>query len=96
MSQQALQNLWNYIQGLELSYDDRHWLADRLYEPVHVEEDLTPYTVEELRASVEEGRRQVEAGEYYTHEEVMRELYEEVGLHYPDSLDAKQLYAEAI
>lgn len=25
-------NLWNYLQGLALSYDDRHWLADKLLE----------------------------------------------------------------
>ena len=28
----AIGNLWNYIQGLSLSYDDRHWLADKLLE----------------------------------------------------------------
>ena len=28
----AMGNLWNYLQGLALSYDDRHWLADKLLE----------------------------------------------------------------
>lgn len=28
----AMGNLWNYLQGLALSYDDRQWLADKLLE----------------------------------------------------------------
>lgn len=28
----AMGNLWNYLQGLALSYDERHWLADKLLE----------------------------------------------------------------
>ncbi len=33
-----------------------------------------PYTVEELRSSVEEGTRQVECGRYYTDAQVNRML----------------------
>ena len=29
----ALNNLWNYLQGLKLSKKDREWLADKLIEP---------------------------------------------------------------
>lgn len=28
----AMGNLWNYLQGLSLSFEDRHWLADKLLE----------------------------------------------------------------
>ena len=28
----AMSNLWNYLRGLSLSYEDRHWLADKLIE----------------------------------------------------------------
>ena len=31
-SNPAMNNLWNYIQGLSLSTSDRQWLADRLVE----------------------------------------------------------------
>ena len=31
-SNPAMNNLWNYIQGLSLSASDRQWLADRLVE----------------------------------------------------------------
>ena len=34
----AMGNLWNYLQGLALSYDDRQWLADKLLE---VKEETT-------------------------------------------------------
>lgn len=29
----ALNNLWNYLQGLSLSQSDREWLAGKLLEP---------------------------------------------------------------
>ena len=29
----ALNNLWNYLQGLSLSQSDREWLADKLIMP---------------------------------------------------------------
>jgi hypothetical protein len=28
----AMSNLWSYLQGLSLSSEDRHWLADKLLE----------------------------------------------------------------
>lgn len=36
--------------------------------------ELYPYTLEELRASVEEGTQQVENGQYYTDAQVNRML----------------------
>ena len=52
----AMSNLWNYLRGLSLSYEDRHWLADKLIENTenkgekrkkelvfpHISEDLKP------------------------------------------------------
>lgn len=52
----AMSNLWNYLRGLSLSYEDRHWLADKLIENTekkerngkkelvfpHISEDLQP------------------------------------------------------
>lgn len=35
---------------------------------------LTPYSIEELQASVEEGTRQIEEGQYYTDAQVDRML----------------------
>lgn len=52
----AMSNLWNYLRGLSLSYEDRPWLADKLIENTekkerngkkelvfpHISEDLQP------------------------------------------------------
>ena len=37
-SNPAMNNLWNYIQGLSLSASDRQWLADRLVEGAEVKQ----------------------------------------------------------
>ena len=86
MSKEALRSLRDYIQ-LTLSKEDILWLADELTLPLRDKtEDLTPYTVEELRAMVEEGQREIEAGKYIPHEEVMEMLRKELGLDAPNSL----------
>ena len=84
-----MQNLWTYIKGLNLNYDNRHWLAERLIEPTHEKENLTPYTVEELIAGAEEGHRQIESGNYLNSEEVFEELFAEFGI-------AQELQKEAV
>ena len=43
MTSYALNNLWNYLQGLSLSRSDREWLAGKLIEPI----DKTSAEVEE-------------------------------------------------
>ncbi len=46
MTQVALNNLWTYIQSLQLSQRNRTWLAERLIEPesnLCVAEDETQY-----------------------------------------------------
>lgn len=67
----------------EMSYEEFEERLKAYYEahkndPVALEEDLTPYTLEELHAMVEEGRRQIEAGECYTTEEVIKMCEEEL------------------
>ncbi len=37
----AMGNLWNYLQGLSLSATDRKWLVDRLIESMETE-NITP------------------------------------------------------
>ena len=37
----ALNNLWNYLQGLSLSQSDREWLAKKLIMPDNSVSDLT-------------------------------------------------------
>ena len=53
---------------------DRHWLASKLYdyEEVYEEEEerLTPYTMEEINAWIDESEADEEAGRTYTCAEV--------------------------
>ena len=39
---------------------------------------LTPYTMEEINAMINEAERDFEAGRYYTTEEVLKEIEEEI------------------
>ena len=40
----ALDNLWNYLQGLSLSQSDREWLANKLLEPTEKPEPKTDFS----------------------------------------------------
>lgn len=95
MSKEALINLRNYIQ-LTLSAEDLQWLFDELA-PLPAQQDLKPYTLEEMRAMVEEGERDIAAGHYYTTEELLRPLFEEAGMDYDAELArAESLQYEAV
>lgn len=67
MTTVALQNLWNYINGLSLKRKDREWLANKLLEPTEVDaetkrqqefvkESLTR-AINEVKAAKREGRQ---------------------------------------
>ena len=60
-----------------LSADDKRWLASKLYEEVEEEEEhLTPYTMEEINAWIDESEADFAAGRYLTAEEANREIRE--------------------
>ena len=75
MTTVAMNNLWNYIAGLNLSQRNRAWLAEQLVsmpkKKAKASEKMNAYTVEELRCRAEEGRKQIAKGKYYTTEEVL-------------------------
>lgn len=59
----SLDALWNMIASL--SPDNQRWLADKLYEHIEEEEakeDLTPYTMEEINAWIDEAEADIAAG----------------------------------
>lgn len=66
MSAVALQGLLSYLRAT-LSADNRQWLAAHLVEPL---EKADSYTREELMARVEEAEADIEAGRFYTEEEM--------------------------
>ena len=60
-----------------LSADSKRWLASKLYEEVEEEEEhLTPYTMEEINAWIDESEADFAAGRYLTAEEANREIRE--------------------
>lgn len=54
MSTAALQNLWNYIQGMSLSDRNKQWLADRLLESKSSKKNELDMAIDDIR----EGRVQ--------------------------------------
>ena len=71
----TVQDLWSLILALPAS--DRRWLQDKLevYEEEE-EERLTPYTMEEINAWIDESEADFAAGRYLTNEEANREVRE--------------------
>ena len=59
----SVNQLWDLAQTL--STDNRRWLADKLYQSVKAEEKehLTPYTMEDLNARIDEFEAELESGE---------------------------------
>ena len=79
MSKESLEHLRDYIQ-LTLSPMDIHWLMNELGAKLQSQETLKPYTMDEINAMIDEGERQIANGEYYSNEQVMDMLAEELGL----------------
>ena len=68
MTTVAMNNLWNYIQGLNLSARNKTWLANQLLAENEKKQkekaaDPTLMTKEEFFARIEEASKQIEHGE---------------------------------
>ena len=73
----SLEGILQMLQSL--STDNRRWLAEKLYQSVEEdkeEERLTPYTMEEINAWIDESEADFAAGRYLTNEEANREVRE--------------------
>ena len=71
----SMDTLWQLIQSL--STDNKRWLASKLYEEVEEEEEhLTPYTMEEINAWIDESLADVKAGRTIPSEEAHRQMKE--------------------
>lgn len=76
MSKEALTNLRDYIL-LTLSLKDMRWLADELDAYAIKQEQLKPYTMEEINAMIDQGERDLAEGRYRDIEDLFREWNEE-------------------
>ena len=70
----SVQDLWSQI--LALPAGDRHWLQDKLKVYEQEEEHLTPYTMEEINAWIDESLADVKAGRTISSEEAHRQMRE--------------------
>ncbi len=70
----SVQDLWSQI--LALPACDRHWLQDKLNVYEGEEEDLTPYTMEEIYERIRRSEEDIAAGRTYSSEEVHRQMRE--------------------
>jgi len=81
MSEATLTNLLEYLYDT-LTPSNQRWLAAHLIEHAEIKEkeDLKPYTIEELHERIAKSERDFAEGNYYTHDEVMKMLDEELSL----------------
>ena len=73
----SLEGILQMLQSL--STDNKRWLAEKLYQSVEEdkeEERLTPYTMEEINAWIDESLADVKAGRVLTEEEANKEMEE--------------------
>ena len=89
MSEATLSNLLEYLYGA-LTPSNQRWVAEHLIENANMKEgeDLRPYTMEEINKRIDQSERDFAEGNYYTHEQVMKILDEE--------LELTPKYAEAV
>ena len=87
MSTTALTNLRDYLTGT-LSREDMMWLMEEMRDFMRgKEENLKPYTIEEIHAMIEESERDIAEGRVTSHEEVMREWEEELAREEQEALE---------
>ena len=82
MSTATLTSLLDYLYGT-LSSSNMRWVGEHLIEQANKQEkeqgsDLTPFTMDEIDAMLDEAEADFEAGRGIPHEQVMREMDEEI------------------
>ena len=73
----ATLSLESILQMLQpLSADNKRWLSEKLIEESREEEEehLTPYTMEEINAWIDESEADFAAGRYISNEEMNRRM----------------------
>ena len=92
MNTSSLNNLWGYLQGLSLTANNQRWLAEKLTESAQlndiqehdvdtiekIEDDITPYTIEELNARIDEAEAEIDRGEGKSFDEMMNGFRKEM------------------
>lgn len=87
MSKATLTSLLEFLYGL-LSTEDKRWIGEQLIQQAN-EEELKPYTLEELHERVAKAERDFAEGRYFTDDEVFADLDEyekKEGLQYAEAV----------
>lgn len=75
----SVENLWQYIQSLSLSANNRKWLAERLLENKQEEAEEAEYiSKEEILAGIDAGLKDWKAGRTRPARELLEELRNEL------------------
>ena len=91
MSEATLNNLLEYLYET-LTPSNKRWVGEHLIRYADYEEEpVKPYTMEEINAMIDESERQIAAGLSQDHEDVFRELQEEL-----DQEEFEPAYVEAV
>ena len=77
MSTSTLNNLLEYLYGT-LTPDNMRWVGKHLIEYADKDENLKPFTMEEIHARIDKAEREIAAGLGTPHEEVMRRSREKL------------------
>lgn len=80
MSEATLNGLLEYLYGT-LSPSNMIWVAEHLIQQAQREdEEITPYTMEEITARIAQSERDSAEGKVYDFDDVMREIEEEFAI----------------
>ena len=74
MSKATLTSLLEFLYGT-LSSEDKRWIGEQLIEQAN-EEEMKPYTIEELHERIAKAERDFADGRYFTDDEVFADLDE--------------------
>lgn len=79
MSTAALQNILSGIQAHNLTVANMRWLAERLLDAADAEDNIHPYTIEELEARIAKSEDDVRAHRTYSANEAHRIMQQTIG-----------------
>lgn len=79
MSAAALQNILSGIQAHNLTAANMRWLAERLLDAADAEDNIHPYTIEELEARIAKSEDDVRAHRTYSANEAHRIMQQTIG-----------------
>ena len=79
MSTAALQNILSGIQAHNLTAANMRWLAERLLDAADAEDNIRPYTIEELEVRIAKSENDIRAHRTYSADEAHHIMQRTIG-----------------